>query len=237
MRSARPAEAATNTTSSCWSRARCTSAIQSGTRPLNSMHRLTGDVLRSRPQRPNGRAQQEGRTSVRPDPFRSPIAPIEQRDASRSRTVSGARNSRDGGAIDSGDAPRVRPGVAGERPSSSRQSARGTCRLPRRPRRARRRRRTGRRLKVRYSKTVDSRRRSAADGTVGLAETLPNGHDAHLVDRPRRTLRGRVVAADRLHRVADELDAHAARRRRAGTRRRCRRARRTRRARRPDPHA
>ncbi len=42
---------------------------------------------------------------------------------------------------------------------------------------------------------------------VGLPEAFANGHDARLVDGPRRALGGRVVAADRLHRVADELDA------------------------------
>ena len=42
---------------------------------------------------------------------------------------------------------------------------------------------------------------------VGLPEAFANGHDARLVDGPGRALSGRVVAADRLHRVADELDA------------------------------
>ena len=42
---------------------------------------------------------------------------------------------------------------------------------------------------------------------VGLPEAFANRHDARLVDGPGRALRGRVVAADGLHRVADELDA------------------------------
>ena len=42
---------------------------------------------------------------------------------------------------------------------------------------------------------------------VGLAQAFADGHDTGLIDGPGRTLRRRVVAADRLDRVADELDA------------------------------
>ena len=95
MRSARPAEAATNTTSSCWSRARFTSAIQSGHAAAEFGYRLTGDVLIRAADLKFGRSISIANCSNR------------TAEASRSRTVSDARNSRDGGAIDSGDTPRV----------------------------------------------------------------------------------------------------------------------------------
>ena len=97
-----------------------------------------------------------------------------------------------GGAIDSGDTPR-RPGVARERRIARANLLEESvdCGVDLvglgdhvgRPA-----------PKVRYSNTVDSRRSSAATG-LGLAEALPNRDDARLVDRTRRTLRGRVVAA------------------------------------------
>ena len=82
---------------------------------------------------------------------------------------------------------------------------------------------------------VEDRRRSIA--SIRIAEQFLQRRDRGLVERRGRSLRRRVVGADRLDRVADELEPDRLARRRPERSRRRRRGRRTRRVRRPDPGA